>query len=252
MTIELFGGTMSEFSFGHDWPWLGAIGGMVLLCLLFFTRRLQADTKLPRWHDRTWLAWLAMFAYLAHNVEEYGIDMLGRRYEFPASLNTMFVHKVHSPPNAFYLAVNLSIVWFSFPLAALVSKRHPLVGLAGYSIMAINCLGHVGGFFASGYNPGLLTAVVLFIPLTLWVAHALFGPQKMSYKGFCAVILVGIIAHAIVMGSIQALIHDWLSQDFVVAIQVLNAVLTLVLLWMAEKILGPSLYRTGSMDRTAA
>jgi hypothetical protein len=242
---------MNHFFFGHDWPWIGAFAGLILLCLLFFTRKLQANANLSRWHDRTWLAWLAVFAYLAHNVEEYGIDMLGRTYEFPSVMNQTFAHAVRTPPNAFYLAVNLSIVWFAFPLAALVSRRHPLVGLAGYSIMSINSLTHMGALFSSGYTPGLLTAVVLFLPLTLWVAHALFGANKMSYKGFGAVILVGIIAHAILMGSIQALTHGWLFSGLVVAIQVGNAAFTLALLWMAEKILGPSLYRTGSLERPA-
>lgn len=243
---------MSEFSFGHDWPWLGAVGGLILLCLLFFTRKLQADAKLPRWRDRTWLAWLAVVAYLAHNVEEYGVDMLGRHYEFPVNLSHMFSHGVQSPPNAFYLAVNLSIVWVALPLAAVLSKRHPLIGLAGYSIMAVNFLTHLGAFFSTGYNPGLLTAVVLFLPLTLWVAHALFGDKGLSYKGFGTVILVGVIAHAILLGSIQAVIHGWLSIGPLVAIQVANAALTLALLWAAEEILGPNVYRTRSIERSAA
>lgn len=119
---------MNDFQFGLDWPWLGAIAALALLYLLFGTRRLQQDASISRWRDRTWLAWVAAFIYLAHNIEEYGVDALGRHYEFPIQMSQMFAGAINVPPNAFYLAVNISIVWLALPLAALFSKRHPLVG----------------------------------------------------------------------------------------------------------------------------
>ena len=122
---------MAGFDFGHDWPWIGAAAGFILSYFLFFTRNLQADPFLSRWHDRTWLAWAAVVIYMVHNIEEYGIDLLGQTYAFPANLNKMFSSAVQAPPNAFYLAVNISAVWVAFPIAAVLSKRHPLVGLAG-------------------------------------------------------------------------------------------------------------------------
>jgi hypothetical protein len=78
---------LSSFPFGCDWPWLGGVAALLLLYLLFGTTRLQADASRSRWRDRTWLAWGAVCIYLAHNIEEYGIDALGRTYEFPASMD---------------------------------------------------------------------------------------------------------------------------------------------------------------------
>jgi hypothetical protein len=234
--------TMNSVSFGHDWPWLGGIVDLLLLYLLFGTTSLQADTTKSRWRDRTWLAWAAVFIYLAHNIEEYGVDALGRTYEFPAALEKMFEGAVAVPPNAFYLAVNFAIVWTAMPIAALVSKRHPLVGLAGYSVMAINFFAHAVAFFVAGYNPGLLTALLMFVPMTIWMARALFGPGKMGQKGFAVVIIAGIIIHAILAGSMLSYIHGLISTGALVALQILNAILLLIILWIGERALGERLY----------
>ena len=90
----------------------------------------------------------------------------------------LFAGAAHVPSNAFYLAVNLSTVWVAAPLAAILSKRHPLVGLAGYSVMAINFLTHIGAFIVGGYNPGLLTAVVFFLPITVRMATPFLEPAR--------------------------------------------------------------------------
>lgn len=228
---------MNGFSLGHDWPWLGGAAALLLLYLLLGTTRLQADPAQRRWRDRTWLAWAAVFSYLAHNVEEYGIDLLGRSYEFPRAMSDMFGGTTAPPPNSFYLAVNLCAVWLAMPVAALVSRRHPLVGLAGYSVMAVNLITHVGAFIAAGYNPGFATAVGLFLPMTIWMATTLFGEGRMPYPGLAAVIAAGIVVHAVLMGSMIAYINGLMPSGALVAFQVFNAVLLLVVLWTAERAL---------------
>lgn len=232
---------MTGFAFGHDWPWLGAVAALILLYLLLGTTKLQGDASAVRWRDRSWLAWAAVFAYLAHNIEEYGVDALGRHYEFPIQMGEIFAGADASPPNAFYLAVNLSIVWLALPLAALLAKRHPLVGLAGYSVMAINLLTHVGAFVVVGYNPGLMTAVLLFLPLTIWMTRALFGPGRLPYQGLAVVIFNGGALHAVLMGSLLAFVHGLIPAAALVAIQLANAFLLLAIPWAAEHKLGARL-----------
>ncbi|MBO1113689.1 HXXEE domain-containing protein [Bordetella petrii] len=234
---------MGDFSFGTDWPWVGAIAGLILLYLLFFSTRLQADPSQSRWHDRTWLAWMASFSYFAHNIEEYGVDLSGRAYAFPASMMRVLAGMGQAPSNEFYLAVNLSLVWVGLPIAAMLSRRHPLIGLAGYAVMAINFLTHAGAYIAGGYNPGLFTAAVLFLPLTLWATYALFGPGKLSYKGFGVVILAGVVAHAVLMGSVQLLVRGLISGNVAAIIQVMNTILLMLVLWAGERILEARLYR---------
>ena len=92
---------MNGFSFSYGWPWLGGVAALLLLYLLVGTSRLQGDASQSRWRDRTWLAWAAVLLYLAHNVEEYGVDALGRRYQFPSQMAKMFTGAVVQPPNAY-------------------------------------------------------------------------------------------------------------------------------------------------------
>jgi hypothetical protein len=90
-------------------PWIGCGGAIVLLVLQFGTRLLQSEPGSSRWHDRVWLSWLAVAIYLLHNVEEYGIDVF-----------------------------NIPLIWVIAPIAALLSRRHPLVGLKFYGVIFVN------------------------------------------------------------------------------------------------------------------
>ncbi|ASS65366.1 MULTISPECIES: HXXEE domain-containing protein [unclassified Paenibacillus] len=221
------------------WPWAGAAGALVLLYLLFKTDGLRGDKAKSRWYDPVWLSWAAAAAYLAHNVEEYGIDLRGRLHEFPNTMATM-LHTAASPgglpPNGFFTAVNLSIVWFAAPIAALVSRRHPLVGWSMYGIMIVNALSHlVPVFTGEGYTPGLLTSLILFLPLCGWAAHAGFGPAKRSYPAMLAVIAVSVIAHLILLGSAMLYTQAVIGGAAVVWIQIINGGLLLLNSWLAEK-----------------
>ena len=69
-----------------NFPWIGGIAALILLVLLFCTSNLRANAQISRWRDRTWLSWLGMVAYLVHNLEEYGIDLYGRRDGFPKDI----------------------------------------------------------------------------------------------------------------------------------------------------------------------
>ena len=127
-------------------PWIGGGAAVVLLILLFGTRLLQSEPGSSRWHDRVWLSWLAVAIYLLHNVEEYGIDVFGRMTQFPAEICS--VSKLPVPPNcpipaAYFLAVNIPLIRVIAPMAALLARRHPLVGLAFYGVIFVNLFFHI-------------------------------------------------------------------------------------------------------------
>jgi Protein of unknown function with HXXEE motif len=220
-------------------PWIGGVAALALLFLLFGTRLLRSEPSSSRWHDRVWLSWLAMVAYLLHNVEEYGIDLFGRLHEFPASMCAVMKLPPYPDcpmPPAFFLAVNLPLFWVGAPIAALLSRRHPLVGLSFYSVIFVNALVHIAPLLAGvGYTPGLLTAVVLFLPLSAWVAHACFGPGRLSYKAMALLIADGVILHVILMGSMQLFVSGLIDSTALVWTQVANAVVFLLIPWLGEK-----------------
>lgn len=229
-----------------DWlniwfPWIGLCGAIVLLVLLFFTDTLRHDISIARWRDLTWLSWAGSAAYLIHNVEEYGIDLTGRFYAFPTSFCGLFGFRdlAHCPaPPAFFTSVNVPMFWFAAPTAAMLSKRHPLIGLTIYSVISVNLVTHVIGGIAAGtiYNPGWLTALILFLPLTVWMVHALFGKGKLPYGALIYLVGWGAMAHLILAGSILPVMKGLtISPTPVISIQVINAGLLLLAPWLAER-----------------
>jgi hypothetical protein len=225
--------------FDLAWPWIGAAFAAILLILLFATRLLQSAPALSRWRDPAWLSWLAVLLYLLHNIEEYGIDLLGVRHAFPDALCTNLGQPPYpgcTIPPAFYLAVNLSLIWVAGPIAALLSRRHPLVGFVFYGVIGVNGMTHLApALILRSYNPGLVTGVLLFLPLTIWIARTQFGPARLPYKGFAAIMATGALVHVVLAGSVLLFLHGALSGNTLAAIQLLNAALFLAVPFVAER-----------------
>ena len=224
--------------FNTSFGWAGLLAALMLLALLFGTHRLCSDRGVSRWRDLTWLSWAAVASYLLHNVEEYAIDLYGQFHAFPAAMcaNLGYGPYPDCPvPPLFFTAVNVPMFWFAGPIAALLSRRHPLVGLTLYSVISTNGVVHIAGALATGrYNPGLLTAVLIFVPLSVWAGYALFGKRGLSYKAMSFLIVWGVAAHAAVAGSIFALRTGAIGAETAVALQCLNAALLLVAPRLAE------------------
>ena len=228
--------------FDIAWPWIGSIAAGLLLILLFGTRSLRSDLSLSRWNDPGWLSWLAVPIYMIHNVEEYGIDLLGRTHQFPDALcSTMGLARYPAcpVPPAFFLAVNISLIWIAAPTAALLSRRHPLVGFIFYGLLVTNGLTHViPMLLGRGYNPGAMSAMTLFLPSFFWVAYSCFGPGRVSYKGLAVIVGSGVIVHVILIGSVISFIRGAIDGTVLISLQILNAVLFLFVPWIAERLRG--------------
>ncbi|HZS53291.1 MAG TPA: HXXEE domain-containing protein [Bryobacteraceae bacterium] len=227
--------------FDLAWPWIGSIAAAILLILLFGTQVLRSDLSLTRWRDPVWLSWLAVPIYMLHNIEEYGIDLLGRTHQFPNALcSTLGIapYPACPVPPPFYLAVNISLIWVAGPIAALLSRRHRLIGFVFYGVIIINGVTHVAPMvLGRGYNPGAITALVLFLPSFVWVARTCFGPGRISYKGLAVIVATGVIIHVVLIGSVLSFIRGAMGDTALVSIQILNAILFLLIPWTAERLL---------------
>ena len=231
-------------------PWIGLVFAGLLLALLFGTDLLRSQPSSSPWRDPVWLSWMAAVAYLLHNGEEYGVDLLGHQHSFPDALCAFMKLPAYPDcpiPPAFYLAVNLSLFWIVAPVAAVLSRRHPLVGFAIYSVMFINGLVHIVFVLVSGqaYNPGLLTAVVVFLPLSLWAGYACFGKDRLSHRAMALIIICGVILHVILARSVISFAQGLISSTTLVWVQIINAGLLLLILWLGEK------WRGGVLTRPA-
>jgi hypothetical protein len=227
--------------FDLNFPWIGGITAIIMLILLFGTRMFCGNKNVSsRWKDITWLSWLGFTAYLIHNVEEYGIDLYGHTHAFPEQFcgsiaKAIGVVECNVPP-AFYLAVNITLFWFIAPIGAYLSRRYPMAGLAIYSVIFINGLIHVLPMLrGAGYGPGTLTAIIIFLPLSVWVGYACFGKGKLSYNAMIFLIVLGIFLHAVLMGSMVAFLKGRINSFMLILIQIINAILLIALAFLAER-----------------
>jgi len=202
--------------FDLAWPWIGLVFAAALAVLLFATGLLRGDATVPRWRDLRWLSFLAVAVYMVHNVEEYGIAANGVVHAFPDSLCELLGQADYPGcgiPPVFFLFVNLPLVWVAGPAAALLSRRLPLAGLTLWGVIGVNAVVHiVPAIVRREYDPGLVTAVVLFVPLTAMVVSAV---RRVYLRRAIPLLLgMGALLHAVLAGSLvlylRGVIPEWL------------------------------------------
>ena len=218
--------------FGHLWPWIG-LGAGSLLFVLLTTNALRSDRSVSRWRDIGWLTWAAVCAYLLHQFEEHGIDVQGKAYAFRAVLcgNIGFADAGTCPvPVAFITAVNIAAVWAAGPLSALMAARWPVIGLSFFAIPATNLFAHaVPALTSQSYNPGLVTALALFLPLSLLAFAAAITRYHLGVRAVLATLFAGAVMHAILMGSLMSYVNGRFGLDTLLILQIANPLLAALL-----------------------
>jgi hypothetical protein len=176
---------------------------------------------------------------MIHQFEEYGIDALGVRFAFPDVLCVsvgMPPYPGCSLPEALFVAINIPAIWIAGLVCGLLSHRHPFVGLGVYAIHFTNSLSHLGVALVSGaYNPGVLTAALIQLPLSLWVAYACFIRGSMRLHGIAVLILAGALLSVILLGSVNLFAKGYLSATMLLIIQILNPLCVIFVPWLFEK-----------------
>lgn len=220
------------FAFALVWPWIG-IGAAGLLLILLCTNILRSDRTVTRWGDMVWLTWAGTFAYLVHQFEEHGIDVMDQAYAFRGFLcaNVGYPDPNACPvPFSFITAVNVAAVWIVGPLSALLAARWPVIGLSFFAIPAVNLFAHAGPAVLSGhYNPGLLTALVLFLPLCLIVFATAVSRYNLGLRAIMATLFAGVVLHLVLMTSLVAFIDGRLPLEGLLLLQVANPFLSAVI-----------------------
>jgi len=154
------------------------------------------------------VGWLMLVSYLLHQFEEHGVDLLGRPYAFMHFVNVVLAERF---PDSEISLTELSIyrintlgVWVPFLLTIWAGRRLPWVGLAAAGLMFANAGLHIGAaMFLKEYNPGVGTAVVLFLPVSL----AYFGAAR-RYAGVSLLAVGGGIAFGVVGHMVLPLVIE--------------------------------------------
>jgi Protein of unknown function with HXXEE motif len=133
--------------------------------------------------------------YMLHQVEEHNGD------RFRTFINQRMFGGVEALTVADVLRLNIGGVWGG-NLAALAAAyvAGPGLGLAAPYLMLVNAISHIAATVrVKGYNPGLLTSAMLFLPLsmtTLYVVPA-SSAQHLLGLGLAIGFHIAIIWHTV-------------------------------------------------------
>ena len=196
---------MQQHWFYDVWAFIGAGAAIVMIAIMMTTDTFRSNLSVSRWRDAVWLAWLAAPLYWVHQLEEYSLPVMGLPYSLPDMVCGQFGFAPYPEcpiPMSFYPVVNISLMWLGAPLAAYICSRNVLIGLSTWGLIMANGFVHsFGGITQGTYNTGLVTAAVLFIPLSLWVIYACAIRGPYSGKVVGAAIAAGAVTHAVLFAG---------------------------------------------------
>jgi hypothetical protein len=92
--------------------------------------------------------------------------------------------------------VNIGLVWLPVALAALFPGSLRWVGLAWVGVTLINAVTHiVTAIRFRGYNPGLVTSIVLFLPFTIWMLAHEVSVGLLTGWQVAGILVAGVLLH---------------------------------------------------------
>ncbi|MGD1888582.1 MAG: HXXEE domain-containing protein [Cohaesibacteraceae bacterium] len=161
------------------------------------------------WTDARILSLGLLVAYIVHQFEEHWIDIYGQTFAFKPYLNGFLSNLMGQQAgtelisDASIFVINTSLVWLVGALASWRGAQHIFAPLCMAAIVVTNGISHLGAAgLAGGYNPGLLTAVLVFLPLGIF-AYIALSKSGAAWAGLVlASLLWGLLAHIIMIGGI--------------------------------------------------
>ena len=157
------------------------------------------------------LLWVSLISLFLHQFEEY-------RYPgyFPGMMNTVLFSSRQPDryplnPNIAFI-VNVFVGWLSYFLAAVFGESVLWLGIATILVSIGNFIAHTFLFNMKGktfYNPGMFTAIVLFLPIAAYFGYLLIKGNLATPIDWIVGIILGIALNFI---GILKLI-DWLKDE---------------------------------------
>ena len=149
-----------------SWVYGGFLGGLLLLLL--------APLFLRGWPTALAAAFFCLPAYMIHQYEEHDDD------RFRVFMNRILAGGREALTRRAVFIINVPGVWGVIALALWLAARvRPGLALIAVYLPLLNALIHIAhAAITRSYNPGLVSAVVLFLPLCGW---CLFAMQQAGY-----------------------------------------------------------------------
>ena len=129
----------------------------------------------------------------------------------------------------FLFVVNVGTVWIVSLAGALTARRRVMVGFCGIAIPLVNAVVHIVPALGRGaYNPGVATAALVFVPFTAWVLRTFLRQGLVDPPRIALAVVLGIALHVSLIGSLFAASAGVIGKRTLLAVQVLNAVVLVV------------------------
>jgi hypothetical protein len=136
-----------------------------------------------------------LVVYLVHQIEEHlwpgGFRQFTNAHVFESGNDDW-------PVDAGGVAlVNIGYVWLPIAAAALFPLELRWLGLAWVGLTLVNAMIHVvTSIRVRGYNPGVVTSILLFLPFPIWVLASESSRGALSTGEIGVIILLGVVLHA--------------------------------------------------------
>lgn len=155
------------------------------------------------------ILWLSSVSLFIHQLEEY-------RYPgyFPGMVNSAMYNS--NQPDRYplntqtSLIVNVVMGWLAYLLAALFGSRLEWLGIATVLISLGNFFAHTIMFNIKGrtwYNPGMLTGIVLFLPIAIWYYSTIISDPHTTMTDWLIGVPLGIVLNF--LGIVKLI--DWMA-----------------------------------------
>lgn len=159
----------------------------------------------------SYLLWINLIALFLHQVEEYRWPGY-----FPGMMNSVMFASENPdryPLNAnTALIVNVTVGWLFFTAAAVFGARAVWLGIAVMLVSAGNFIAHSLVFNLKGrtiYNPGMITAVVLFLPIVVFFFYLVIDQRAASPVDWVIGLVLGATMNY--LGILKLI--DWLKDE---------------------------------------
>lgn len=191
-----------------SWMKIGTFMAPFLLFVAFASKPSNAE----RGHFDLGIACLLLLvAYIIHQFEEHWIDLFGNVYAFQGSVNELLLGLLGAPEGSTgpltkksVFIINTSLVWLVACLGIWSAPRHIFPALAMMGIVLVNAIAHILNGVV-GYNPGLLTSVIVFLPLSGFLYFKSLRSGAATLKEVIGSLIWAVLAHVLmVVGLIAA------------------------------------------------
>lgn len=133
---------------------------------------------------------LSLPIYLIHQFEEHDNN------RFAVFINSMVGQDKRGLSPRDIWAVNIVFVWFFLLAIFYLSASNPAWGVVAAYLLGINGFVHIAWAVKfRTYNPGLWTAVFLFVPCAIWVFRVV--PADFAMHTFSALLVLAL--HAVIL-----------------------------------------------------